>query len=177
MLAVSNVSGSRQLKTFDFVEPPDIPPGFAEPQQQERPVLPAHCEEYYFLARWFLCSEDCSEAEKVKNLLFELSPCDREEIRHQVSIQFWLKALSAEQRGKRPVKSAGIVVAMLKRELGKLNKLNQTVASVNHDEAKAAADARFAARLALLEAEHIKIASQERAAAKNVVVPVSVVRF
>jgi len=176
MLAVPNVTGPKQSKTLEFFDH-DIPPVHPEPAKSERPALPAHCEEFYHLARWFLASEDSPIIKAVRDLFADLSACDREECRHAIGIEFWLKAVSAETRGAQPTRSARIVLASLKRLLQRQGRLPQTVAHVSHDEAKAAKELIDSKRLERLEADHMRIVAQERANAKREAVAVQVIRF
>lgn len=176
MQAIANCTGPAQKTVHDFVDV-DSPPGFAEPTKTERSALFAQCEEYYFLAKWFLCSEDSPIVKPIRDLTQELSPCDREELRHAIAVDFWRKAVSATYRGVQPTKSAWLVIKMVKRYLQTTGKLSPTVAHVSHDEAKAAKEALAAKRLERLEADHLRIVAQERAEAMSVVASVPVISF
>ncbi len=99
-----NVSGPRQTAVHDFCEAEPV--DMVEPPQQPAERQPAHNlptrgEDTLFLTWWMLMSDESPIADILRDMTAELQHQDRLDLRQDVALKTWQRALTAELAGRK----------------------------------------------------------------------------
>jgi len=104
MIAVSNVTGPSQKAVHNFCEAEPV--DMVEPPQQAAERQPAHNlptrgEDTLFLTWWLMMSDESPLADIMRDMTANLQYQDRLDLRQDVALKTWQRALTAELDGRK----------------------------------------------------------------------------